>query len=70
MNWFLVILFLLAGGYCLIVIGLLGKGIIGNTKKMAERLGTGITRLIYTAVGIGLIMLGVAGIVNPGLFGN
>ena len=70
MNTFVAIILLLAGSYSLILVGILGKGLIGNTRRMAERIGIGPTRIISAVIGAGLIGLAIAGLANPGLFGK
>ena len=66
MNWLIIGILLVAGVYSLILVGIFGKGFIGNTKRMASRIGMGPTRIISAIVGAALIGLAVAAILNPG----
>ena len=56
------------GLYAFIFVGVFGKGFIGNTKRMAARIGIGPTRIITTIIGIALIGFGIASIINPEMF--
>ena len=70
MNWLVIGILMVAGVYSLIFVGLFGKGLIGNTKRMASRIGMGPTRIINAIIGAVLIGLAIAAIFNPGFLGN
>jgi len=68
MNWLISGVLLVVGLYAFIFVGVFGKGFIGNTKRMAARIGIGPTRIITAIIGIALIGFGIASIINPEMF--
>jgi hypothetical protein len=69
-DWLVIGILMVAGVYSLILVGIFGKGLIGNTKRMASRLGMGPTRVISAIIGAVLIGLAIAAIFNPGFLGS
>jgi len=54
--------------HSLIFAGVFGKGFIGNTKRMAARIGIGSTKIITATTGNALIGHGIVPIITPELF--
>ena len=65
---FIQILLIAIGAYFLIMNGILGRGLNwGRSKRYAEKIGTGVMRIIYMVVGAALIVYGILALINPGL---
>lgn len=69
MNWLIGMVLVIAGAYMLIFVGILGKGIVGRTKRMAETIGFAATRIIYAVIGGVILAFGIIGIIDRGIFG-
>jgi len=65
---FVQIVVIAIGAYFLILNGILGIGLNwGRSKRYSEKMGPGVTRIMYAVAGVALIVFGILSILNPEL---